>query len=542
MEGELFDTTTLRRKLTDTGYPATQASDPELALYLFEHEGVEGFFQIHGIFALAVWDGQRQQLILANDRFGLRPLYYTHRPGLFAFAGEIKGLLALEDVNREMDHDAVADFFAFGHVLGNKTLLRDVHLLPPATVLTVCNSTVRQQTYWSLEYAPISSGRSMEAWVDETTHLLSQAVARRLKSRCAVGLPLSGGFDSCTLLAVASQMLETTLPTYTYGFPGSQEIRRARQVAHMFGAPHRALYLKEDYLSAYAQLAVRRAEGLLNCLSSHGFALQGMAPECQVMMLGNGGDTLLDAFRSYRPQLLAMQQDMVSDYFQITNDLFSEQQASRLFSATYYTQVKGRAFASLEASLVGLTPNSVDNIYDAHRLREFNRRSVLQGLFTVNHYLEYSEPYYDYDLVDFALHIPTDLRWNRKIQKLVLARISPPLADLLTSSPGKLRRLRRRFLPRRQTLKRLLGPLGTTRQSRLIRGAHSSSALSHLLRTADREWSEELLLSPRTLERGYFRPQAVRQLVQDHMSGQRHLSRQLGALITFELWQRCFLD
>jgi asparagine synthase (glutamine-hydrolysing) len=542
MEGKLFDTLDLRKKLTRNGLPASQATDPELALYLFESEGLGSFSQLHGIFALGIYDARTQQLILANDRFGLRPLYYTHRDDLFAFAGEIKGLLALKGISREIDHAAVADFFAFEHVLADKTLFREIRLLPPATILVVKNRSLKWHTYWSLEFSATSPERSGDDWRTELAHLLSKAVERRLETGHTVGLPLSGGFDSCTLLAVASQMLGVSLPTFTYGLPKSREIHRARQAARLMGVPHRTLHLERDYLSSLAEPAVLRTEGLLNCLSSHGFALQAMAPDCQVIMLGNGGDTLLDAFRSYRPQLLQMQGDLVGDYYRIVNNLFSEEQATRLFCDAYYPRVKGQAYTSLESSLADLTPNSVDNIYDAHRLREFNRRSVLQGLFTINHYLEYTEPYYDYDLVEFALKIPTQMRCDRLIQKQLLSSISPSLGYLLTEPRGKLQRLRRRL---QQTLPSLWGILDLSRISRsgpLRSGAHSSSTLSYLLRTVDREWSEELLLSPRTLERGYFRPQTIQRMVQNHMSGKRDLARQLGALMTFELWHRVFCD
>lgn len=543
LEGELFDTQDLRRELAQKGYPAMQASDAELALYLFESGGGESLARLHGIFALAIWDRQNRQLTLASDRFGLRPLYYTHRPGLFAFAGEVKGLLAIDDVSREIDDGAVADFFAFGYALGNKTFFREIHLLPPATVLTTHDGIVHQHTYWSLEYAPVSPDRPDEAWVEEATHLLSQAVARRLQKGLTVGLPLSGGLDSRTLLAVTTQALGVSLPTYTYGLPGSWDISRAQQVAQMVDVPHRALHLAEDYPSAYAERNLERTEGLANCLLSHPFALHAMVKECQVMMLGNGGDSFFYVYRSYRHRSPStITGDLSSNLFDLINRPFSAQQAARLFNETYYRRLKGRALASLESALAELSPNTVDNIYDAYHLREHQRRSRLQALPTITHRLEYAEPYYDYDLVDLALQIPQHLRWNRKIHRLVLARISPELALLPTGPAAKVHGLRRKWGRRWQRLRRLLGRLGITWQSRPKPGSYDFTALSYLLRTANRSWVEEVLLSPRTLERDYFRPQTIQQLVKDHMSGRRNLTSHLGVLLTFELWHRRFLD
>jgi len=541
MEGELFETGGLCQELARKGYPAMQASDPELALYLYESEGAGGFCRLQGVFALAVWDVERRQLVLANDRVGLRPLYYTQGPGLFAFAGEIKGLLALEGVSREIDDDAVADFFAFECVLGDKTFFREVHLLPPATVLTVRDGVVDQHTYWNLAYAPFSPDRSEEAWVEEMVHLLSQAVARRLQKGVTVGFALSGGLDSCTLLAAITQALGAQLPTYTYGLPGSRDVECARQAARIAGVPHRMLYLSEDYLSAYAAQTVERTEGLLNCLNSHGFALHAMADECQAMMLGNGGDVLFYTYCSRYPKSLTMQGDVISNLFQL-NSLFSEEETARLFSQQYYPRVKGRALASLESTMAELTPNSVDNIYDTHQLLGYHRRSILQGLFTINHRLEYREPYYDYDVVDFALRIPPYLRWNRKIHRMALARLSPALARLPGGAPAKPHGLRRAWQLGQQRLKRLGGRLGITWPTQSKCCSCHFTDLSYLLRTANRAWVEGILLSPRTLERAYFRPETIRQLVSDHMSGQRNVSYKLGMLVTFELWHRRFLD
>jgi len=542
MEGELFAPVELRQDLAQKGYPAAEASDAELALYLFESEGPTGLAGLHGVFALAIWDIHRRQLILANDRFGLRPLYYTHRPDLFAFAGEIKGLLALNGVSRVVNDDAVADFFAFGYVLGQKTFFREIHLLPPATVLTVQDGTICQHTYWSLEYASVTRDRSDDACVEEMTHLLSQAVARRLAKGLTVGLPLSGGLDSLTLLAVATQVLGVSLPSYTFGLPGSQDMHHAQQAAQIVRVPHRALYLEENYLSAYAERTVERADGLLNCLNSHGLALQAMAKQCQVMMLGNGGDSFFYAYRSYRRKLLEIAGDMIQAYYQVTNRIFSAEETAHIFNDHYYTRIKGQAFASLESTLADLTPNSVDNIYDAHHLREHQRRYTLQGLFTVNHSLEYSEPYYDYDLVDFALGLPVHLRWDRNVHKMVLTRLSPPLARLTIKPLEKLPWFRRGWDKSWRRVKRLSMQLGIAWSAKAKPRPYHFTRLPYLLRTANRGWVEEVLLSRRTLERGYFRPQAIQQLVEDHMNQRRNLSLQLGALITFELWHRIFLD
>ena len=182
------------------------------------------------------------------------------------------------------------------------------------------------------------------------------------------------------------------------------------------------------------------------------------------------------------------------------------------------------------------------NTLDAQHIREHQRRYTLQGLSTINHRMEYVEPYYDYDLVDFALMVPINLRWERRIQKLTLAQLSPSLANLMAKHLENKHTFEKYWNRGRRRLNRFLVRLNLAQDKSLARPSSGFTDLHSLLRTTNRNWVEEVLLNPRTLERGYFRRSAIQQLVDDHMNGKLNLGRQLGALITFELWHRMFID
>jgi asparagine synthase (glutamine-hydrolysing) len=541
MQGELVGTDTLKEALGKNGLPMGQADDARLALLLFERDGLQAISDLHGIFVIAIWDTRKRQLVIANDRFGLRPVFYTHDRGRLAFAEEIKGLLPLDFVRREADDAAIADFLAYDYILGDKTLFRDIRLLPPASVLTYQDGTLTIRPYWSLEYRPDSTDRSEDDLVEEFVFRLEEAVKRRIRGSSSVGLPLSGGLDSATLLAVLTQRLGEALPTYTYGLPGYRDIHLANRIANLSNVPHHKIYLAEDYLSERADATVSRSDGLLNCVSSHGFSLLTMSEQCEVMMLGNGGDSFFQTIRTYFGGLSGIEGEPIHAYFQTINHQFREEELANLLTSDYYGRIRGRAFTSLQAAFDELEPNSIDNILDAHHLREHQRRYTLQGLSTINHRMEYSEPYYDYDLVDFALSLPERMRCKRRIHKMALSWISPALAeaiDLNRHSGGRQRSMGMRgfSLPFR-FVRRLRRRLGT-----LNRPTSGFTDVGYLLRTANRRWAEDILLDPRTQGRGYFRQQSLRELIDDHMNGGRNLGRQLGALITLELWHRQFVD
>lgn len=542
MEGKLYNTTSLRDLLVRKDHSFEPKTDAELALSLYEQEGPEAFSRLNGIFAIAIWDMHRHTLTLVNDRFGLRPLYYTQMPGKFAFAGEIKGLLALSWVGRTINKSAMADFLAFNCVLGDKTPLTSVYLLPAATVMTIRDGKITKNNYWSLEYTPDPPARSDEDWVDEMVDRLILAVQRRLNGSEKIGLSLSSGLDSSTLLAVTTSCLGFSIPTYTFGRAHSRDMQRAKRLAKVAKVSQKPLYLSDDYPARWAERTIERADGLLNCLSSHGFALREMADRCEVMMLGNGGGAFFECMRTYYPELQSIEGDPEIAYFNASCEIFREEELACLLTEDFFSRIKGRAFASLKADLDELKPNSLDNILDANGLREDERRCVLQGLSTINHYIEYIEPYYDYDLVDFVLTVPVHLRWDRRIQKMVLGRISPSLAKAFMGPIEPSYSLKKLWRRGNRKLRRMLSDLNliafknSRPQSSTFTDAHS------LLRGINRTWVENILLDPLTLGRGYFKPSSLRQMVHDHMNGIRNIGPQLSVLITLELWFRYFED
>ena len=542
LDGVLYNKEELRRELIDQGYGANGASVASLALSLYENYGPDGFARLEGIFTLILWDRIRRRVTLANDRFGLRPLYYSQQGNRLAFASEVKALLDLPFVSRQVDDAAVADLFAFDHLFGDRTLFEDIRLLTPGSILSFQDGSLRTQSYWHSNFSLSKIHRHEPDCAEEMATLLEESLRRRLKIWPDIGLSLSGGLDSRTLLAVATQRLSVKLPTYTYGLANSNDVGRAKTIAKRVKTQHHESILENNYLSTNAERMVDRTEGLLNCLQSHGFNLLEMVPPGQVILLGLGSESFFYSFRSYKKFSFTKGEDPVYTFFKLINRVFPQAQWSELFSETFYPRIEGRAFQSLTQAAKPFLGCPPDDLIEAVIL-EATLRGWLQGIYMINHRFEYCLPYFDYGLVDFALALPFDLRSGRKLLKMTLCHVSPELAKL----PGgplaiedPFRKVWNRGIRKVRQLFNYLSHGEINPQ--LAKPSGTFSDLHSLLRGPNRKWVERILLDDRTLGRHYFKPQAIRTLVGEHMDGKRNLGMQLGTLLTFELWHRQFVD
>jgi len=300
---------------------ATHNEAIRMLLATFKRQGVIGLGQMNGGIAAAIWEAPLQRLTLVSDSLGLRPLFYTERSGRLAFASEVKALLPLDWVRRNLDDEAVAEWLAFEVISADRTLLQDVKRLPPGSLLVWERGESRILRYEELAYQEANPGWSEEDWVEAFIQGLFHSLERRLKVSGSV-LPLSGGLDSRLLLAAMTRIPEYQIPAVSYGLPGSRDIIRAKHLARMTNIRHFTILLEESYPSGFANLAVERSDGLLNAWDSHGIGLSRLDGSFRVLVLGNGPDILLStADSSYSPEIRALK-DPVDAYFRDANDLF----------------------------------------------------------------------------------------------------------------------------------------------------------------------------------------------------------------------------
>lgn len=314
--GEIYNHLELRAELKALGHTfASDHSDTEVIVHGYEAWGAALAARLNGMFALAVYDSARRKLFFARDRFGKKPLYYSARPGFFAFASELTGLLRHPRVERRIDRRSLQKLFAYGFIPAPRSLYETVQRLPGGHLMTVDldrpgDPVVRK--YWEFAIEPSGSvpANAESAWGEELRHLLAQAVRRRLMSDVPLGVFLSGGIDSSAVLAYATEALgRGAVSTFSIGFlePSFDESHYARVAATHFGSAHHERKLHIDEARTLTPEVLRRLD--------EPFADPSIVPTFQlcrfareritVALGGDGGDELFAGYDPFKALAIA---------------------------------------------------------------------------------------------------------------------------------------------------------------------------------------------------------------------------------------------
>lgn len=547
MEGELFDTDALKQDLEGKGHRFIVYNDAELLLHLYEEYGTAFPIKLNGGFIAAIWDRIEQKLLIVNDRLGLYPLYYAYYNGGLAFASGVRALLVDPSLPRSLDRLGIAEFLTFDHLLHDRTLLEGVHLLPQASLLTFESGRMKLDCYWEPKYPDQYTLRREEDYIDEFLALIKQAVARQVKDDTPTGILLSGGLDSRLLLGCLTNGSNgSRLHSFTWGIPGCDDARFAREVAQASGTNHHFYELKPDWLLEKANLGVRETDGMGNVINLHALAtLEEETGHAQILYKGFLGDAMMgfalrhqfwanyDEDTAYQAHMqVHSDQGVITFYPHEYPGLFTDH-----FLSVLKNGVREEYMAGMKASGSSLLPDQ--RVYFDFKQRV--PRMTIKGVEVTRTKAVVRLPFADNDLVDFSLRIPPGLRYERRLMREAFVRAFPKLAQIPvadTGLPMKLcardvsSRIRQVLWWKMQTpgLKRLAGPMRKPYKD-----------YSKWFRTVLRNWVEETLVSPKALQRGLFNPDFIKKVVSEHMEGSNHTVK-LGALLSLELWQQQYLD
>jgi asparagine synthase (glutamine-hydrolysing) len=545
MDGEIYDYEVHRRRLLREGHHFKSDCQAELLLHGYESGGKDFFRGLHGKFVAAIWDSRKRQVILANDRFGMRPLYYATLPGRLLFASEIKALLADAEVSRQSNLRGIAQFFTFGHLLGEDTLLDGVRLLPAAGWLTydLNAKRVTLERYHRLGATPGAGIITKAQVLDRVDEAFGNAMTRCTAGSGRLGLALSGGLDSRTILAAMDP--ERPLTTVSIGMAGARDHLSAAEMARLTGRPHHQCLLGEDFLTRFDQHLrhmVRLTDGhyLSQCIVMPTLPVYRDLG-IDVLLRGHAGE-LMHMHKAYSfsldAQALSLRdeaglEDWLSRHLQTYMLAGTE---GRLFAPAHRGQMEDLAQESLRSCLqesAAMTPplHRIWHLFLTQRLR----RETAMSLVKFGSLMETRVPYLDNELVDVLLAAPPELKLDETIQTHILRRRMPSFLNVVNVNTGTrlgAGRLGRLFGKARL---KVLGKLG-------VRGYQPYERLGLWLRRELRPLVQGLLLSDRCLERGIFDPQTVKAVVDNHLSGRRNHTYLLLALMVFETGQREFID
>jgi len=304
--GEIYNQAALRDLLLGKGHVFQSRTDTEVIVHLYEEKGPECVCEMDGMFAFGLWDEKRRQLVLARDRLGKKPVYYTNSNGRLLFASEIKALLTYPGISREIDFQALDQYLTFSNVPAPRTLFAGISKLPAAHLLTCGpDGSLEVSRYWSPLDGSWSSTISESEAAEEVRVLVKEAVRKRLMADVEVGCFLSGGVDSSTNVALMSELMDKPLRTFSVGFVGfgpSQnfhDLPFARMVADRFGCEHREIMVTAEECKAFLpELVVQQDEPIGDpaCLPMHFVSKAAHEDGIKVVLVGEGSDEVFGGY------------------------------------------------------------------------------------------------------------------------------------------------------------------------------------------------------------------------------------------------------
>jgi asparagine synthase (glutamine-hydrolysing) len=307
--GEIYNHADLRPGLEQRGHQYTSRTDTETILHLYEERGLGFVNDIEGDFGIALWDAEREQLVLARDRIGVKPLYYYHQDGRFIFASEIKAILQHPAVTRDIDEESLYHYLTFLTTPAPHTLFRNIQKLPAGHMLVVKrDGSMNLRQYWDALPDSAPEVRSAAEHQEEILRLLRDSIRKRMMSDVPFGVFLSGGVDSSANVALMSELMSQPVRTYTVGFEDTDELNElesAREVATRFGTDHHEVIIgQQDMLKFLPDLIFHQDEPLADPVCVPLYYVSKLARETGtiVVQVGEGADEIFagyDWFRKY---------------------------------------------------------------------------------------------------------------------------------------------------------------------------------------------------------------------------------------------------
>ncbi len=486
--GEIFNYVELRNELKSRGVVFRTGSDTEVLLQLYATYGEACLSRLNGDYAFAIWDGLARRLILARDRMGVRPLFYTHHKGTLYFASEVKALLQVPGVEAELDPVALDQIFTLWAPIPPRTAFKGIFELEPGHLMVAKGGQTDIRPYWTLDFpdAGEPGGSEQPAKEEELRALLTDAVRLRMRADVPVGSYLSGGLDSSLITALAAPMAPGGLNTFSVTFDSAEHDESAFQmeVARALGTRHRAVASGPDDIAGSFADVIRFAERpVLRTAPAPLYRLASLVRETgmKVVLTGEGADEIFagyDIFREarvrrfcarqpgskirphlfrklypYLPGLKQQSAEYLAAFFGAGNDLmddplfshrprFRSTAAAKIFYSDDLREVLGNYDAAEE--LASRLPDNFRRWHPLHQAQYLETRFLLPGYIlssqgdrvAMAHGIEGRFPFLDHRLVEFANTLSPEMKLKGLEEKHILRRVARNvLPEIISKRP-----------------------------------------------------------------------------------------------------------
>lgn len=548
--GEIYNFQELNAQLKEKGHVFKSNTDTEAIIHLYE-EYSEGCIEyLRGMFAFALWDSKKEILLLARDRLGKKPLVYSYSNGVFCFSSELDSLLQSGFITKEINFEALDSYLTYGYIPAPLTIYRNVFKLPPACRLILKNREISLKRYWDLNYANKLKISEDDA-AGEVFRLLSEATKIRMYSDVPLGAFLSGGIDSSNVVALMSKFYGKGIKTFSIGFREQDysELKYARNIAERYATDHHEFIVKPNALEILPLLIERYGEPFADssCIPTY-YVAQQTRRFVTVALNGDGGDELFAGYERYQAMLISQKlpyfsKSLLNFMAKLLPDSVNAKNKIRRLKR--FSCALALPFEERYLKWVGIFDNTSKNeLYSEDFIRltsqskpvkfissflnSANSSSMLDSLLyadtmtylpydllvkvdiaTMANSLEARSPFLDHKLIEFVAQLPQEYKMSRLIKKYLLKKATKGL------------------IPEENINRRKMGfavPVG------------------EWLRNELRGFLYENLLSGSSLNRGYFKPEAIRHMVNQHAEGKSDYSFQLWSLLMLELWHKRFID
>lgn len=443
--GEIYNYRELRTNLESEGFWFRSNTDSEVVLYALAQWGTDALLKFNGMFALALWDRKEKTLILARDRYGIKPLYYSSQGNIFAFGSEQKAITAQSYFRRKLNNPALLEYFTFQNLFTDQTLLQDLFIVPAGHFLTLRTTTGSHPAlhcYWDYRFREPDQPKSKHEYLEELNRLFKQAVNRQLVSDVELGAYLSGGMDSGSITAIASQSFPN-LKSFTCGFDLTSasgieltfdERAKAEAMSATFKTEHYEMVLKAgDMERSLPTVVSHLEEPRVGQSYPNYYAAKLTSKFVKVVLSGSGGDELFGGYpwRYYRAVNCQNFDQYIDQYYLYWQRLVDNRILKNIFapvwgevSHVWTRDIFRDVFATHNIELK--RPEDYIN----HSLY-FEAKTFLHGLFLVEdklsmaHGLETRVPFMDNDLVDFAMTCPVGMKLNNLAEVLLINENEP---------------------------------------------------------------------------------------------------------------------
>ena len=431
--GEIYNFRELRSELEAKGYLFHSRTDSEVVLNALTEWGRKALYRFNGMFALALWDIKERLLLLARDRYGIKPLYISQKNNTFAFGSEQKAILAMPSFKRKIDKSALVEYFTFQNIFTDRTLLEDIKLIPAGHFATLdlkhTKPTLRLTQYWDFNFREPKEYYSEDEYREELDHLFQQAVSRQLVTDVELGSYLSGGMDSGSITAIASKSF-SYLKTFTCGFDLSSasgielafdERAKAEAMSYHLKTEHYEMILKAgDMERVLPKLTRHLEEPRVGQSYPNYYAAQLTRKFVKVVLSGVGGDEIFGGYpwRYYRAMVNDSFEDYIEKYYLFWQRLLPNSKLREVFSPIW-SDVEHISTKDIFRNVFHHKKDKINTAEDyINHSFYFEAKTFLHGLLVVEdklsmaHGLESRVPFLDNDLVNFAMRCPVRLKLN----------------------------------------------------------------------------------------------------------------------------------